>query len=121
MKEISYIHAEAYPAGESKHGPIALVERDFPVFFIVSSDSSDEIASNVAEMNARGALTVALAPEKFKEKLGAKVLFRVPEVDPMLEPYALTPPFQLLAYYTAVRRGYNPDRPRNLAKTVTVE
>lgn len=121
LKEISYIHAEAYPAGESKHGPIALVERDFPVFFIVSSDSSDEIASNVAEMNARGALTVALAPEKFKEKLGAKVLFRVPEVDPMLEPYALTPPFQLLAYYTAVRRGYNPDRPRNLAKTVTVE
>lgn len=121
LKEISYIHAEAYPAGESKHGPIALVEKDFPVFFIVSGDSFEEIASNVAEMNARGAMTVALAPERLKEKLGARVLFRVPETSPLLEPYALTPPFQLLAYYTAVRRGFNPDRPRNLAKTVTVE
>jgi len=121
LKEISYIHAEAYPAGESKHGPIALVEKDFPVFFIVSSDSFEEIASNVAEMNARGAMTVALAPERLREKLGARVLFRVPETSPLLEPYALTPPFQLLAYYTAVRRGLNPDRPRNLAKTVTVE
>jgi len=121
LKEISYIHAEAYPAGESKHGPIALVEKDFPVFFIVSGDSFEEIASNVAEMNSRGAMTVALAPERLKEKLGARVLFRVPETSPLLEPYALTPPFQLLAYYTAVRRGFNPDRPRNLAKTVTVE
>lgn len=121
MKEISYIHAEAYPAGESKHGPIALIERDFPVFFLVTSDTKDDLPSNVAEMNARGAFTVAVTPKQLSEKLNAKQVLNIPSVPLLLEPYALTPPFQLLAYYTSVKRGYDPDKPRNLAKTVTVE
>jgi len=121
LKEISYIHAEAYPAGESKHGPIALVEQGFPVFFIVTSEMVSELEGNIAEMNARGAMTVAIAPFKLKERLGTKTIIAVPDSGNMLEPYSLTPPFQLLAYYTAVRRGLDPDRPRNLAKTVTVE
>ncbi len=121
MKEISYIHAEAYPAGESKHGPIAIVEEDYPVLVLATTDTVEEIKNNVAEMNARDALTVAISPINYSDMLGAKVTVPVPKSPLILQPYALTPPFQLLAYYTAVRLGYNPDKPRNLAKTVTVE
>jgi len=123
LKEIAYIHAEAYPAGESKHGPIALVEKDFPVFFTIFDDELKElILGNIEEMKARGALTIGLIPKGFeqaKEKLD--VVFEMPRLTPYtaIIPYII--PYQLIAYYTSVARGYDPDRPRNLAKTVTVE
>ncbi len=121
MKEISYIHAEAYPAGESKHGPIAIVEEDYPVFFLITTDQKDEIRNNIAEMNARDALTIALVPENELEGINARLRIKLPPASLILQPYVLSPPFQLLSYYTATRLGYNPDKPRNLAKTVTVE
>ena len=121
MKEISYIHSEAYPAGESKHGPIAIVEKDYPVIFIVTSDSWMEIKNNIDEMNARQAYTVSIAPKKYFGNLDSKKTIMVPTTHLILQPFVLTPPFQLLSYYTATRLGYNPDKPRNLAKTVTVE
>ncbi|MEM1928261.1 MAG: glutamine--fructose-6-phosphate transaminase (isomerizing) [Acidilobaceae archaeon] len=121
IKEISYIHAEAYPAGESKHGPIALVDPGFPVFFIASSDA-EELGGNVAEMAARGARVVVVKPENLGLSLARSLVVNMPEaLSILLEPYSLTPFFQMLAYKTAVSRGYNPDKPRNLAKTVTVE
>ena len=123
LKEIAYIHAEAYPAGESKHGPIALIESGFPVFFTILDDElKDLILGNIEEMKARGALTIGLIPkgyEQAKEKLD--VVMEMPRLTPYtaIIPYII--PYQLIAYYTAVTRGYDPDRPRNLAKTVTVE
>ena len=121
LKEIAYIHAEAYPAGESKHGPIAIVEKAFPVFFMVTSDSIEEISGNIAEMNAREAHTIALTTQLDPGIEKAQTIIYLPPTTQILEPFVLTPPFQLLAYYSAVRLGYDPDKPRNLAKTVTVE
>ena len=125
IKEISYIHAEAYPAGESKHGPIALVESDFPVFIIATSDSP-EVVGNAIEMAARGAKVRVLKPNDLSLEVPSDENIMVHEMPPsggevMLEPFILIPFFQLLSYYIAVTRGYNPDKPRNLAKTVTVE
>ncbi len=123
LKEIAYIHAEAYPAGESKHGPIALIESGFPVFFTILDDELKElILGNVEEMKARGALTIGLVPkgyEQAKEKLD--VVMEMPRLTPYTAIIPYITPYQLIAYYTAVTRGYDPDRPRNLAKTVTVE
>jgi len=124
LKEVAYIHAEAYPAGESKHGPIALVEGGFPVLFIATDDEYvDALEGNVMEMNARGALTIGVIPAKHQPRFG-KLLSEVIQT-PNASPGALTIlqsiPLQLLAYYTAVLRGHDPDKPRNLAKTVTVE
>ncbi|WFO75434.1 glutamine--fructose-6-phosphate transaminase (isomerizing) [Desulfurococcaceae archaeon MEX13E-LK6-19] len=124
MKEIAYVHAEGYPAGESKHGPIALVEEDYPVVFVVPRDK--ELArllhGNVQEMKARGATTIAVAPESLQlDHESIDYVFKVPDGHWVLTPATHIPPLQLLAYYTAVERGYDPDRPRNLAKTVTVE
>ena len=122
LKEVAYIHAESYPAGESKHGPIALVDEGFPVFFtILGSNDGELIVSNVEEMKARGALTIAVIPSNLdrihKYFNYAFIMHPVPyEVAPSL--YII--PHQLLAYYTAVTLGYDPDKPRNLAKTVTV-
>ncbi len=121
VKEISYIHAEAYPAGESKHGPIAVVERGFPVFFLVTRDSLEEIQGNIAEMKARGATTFVLTSVNSDKLSISDQLLVLPEGTSLIEPFVLTPPFQLLSYYTAVALGYDPDKPRNLAKTVTVE
>ncbi|GAB6946483.1 glutamine--fructose-6-phosphate transaminase (isomerizing) [Vulcanisaeta sp. JCM 16161] len=124
LKEIAYIHAEAYPAGESKHGPIALVEEGYPVVFsILDDDNVDALLGNVMEMKARDAYTIGFVPEKyvgkFKELLS--VTFELPNIDYRIAPIIYIVPMQLLAYYTAVARGYDPDKPRNLAKTVTVE
>ncbi|MGC8606139.1 MAG: glutamine--fructose-6-phosphate transaminase (isomerizing) [Vulcanisaeta sp.] len=124
LKEIAYIHAEAYPAGESKHGPIALVEEGYPVVFsILDDDNVDPLLGNVMEMKARDAYTIGFVPEKyigkFKELLNA--VLELPNVDYRIAPIIYIVPMQLLAYYTAVARGYDPDKPRNLAKTVTVE
>lgn len=124
MKEIAYIHAEGYPAGESKHGPIALVEEDYPVVFTIPDDKklSHLLHSNIKEMKARGASTIVLAPESLDiERESIDYLFKIPPGHWIITAVTHTPPLQLLAYYTAVERGYDPDRPRNLAKTVTVE
>jgi len=123
VKEIAYLHAEAYPAGESKHGPIALVEDGFPVFLVATSDSP-EIAGNALEMAARGARVMVVKPRDMSLELPQApniAVLEVPGGGILMEPYALTPFFQLLAYYKAVQSGYDPDKPRNLAKTVTVE
>jgi len=121
IKEVSYIHAEAYPAGESKHGPIALVERGFPVIFVVTSDSIDELVGNVMEMSARGAFVISVSCSQ-NEAVDLSSVSIVPQAESeFLEPFALAPPLQLLAYYLSIKLGHDPDKPRNLAKTVTVE
>ena len=124
LKEIAYIHAEAYPAGESKHGPIALVESGFPVVFVVLDDYYvDSTVSNIMEMRARDAYVITLCPVKYAQKLSrlSDFLFELPNIDYRLAPIPYIIPLQLLAYYTSVMRGLDPDKPRNLAKTVTVE
>ena len=124
LKEIAYIHAEAYPAGESKHGPIALVEEGYPVVFsILDDDNVDALLGNVMEMKARDAYTIGFVPEKYVGKFREllSVTFELPNIDYRIAPIIYIVPMQLLAYYTAVARGYDPDKPRNLAKTVTVE
>jgi glutamine--fructose-6-phosphate transaminase (EC 2.6.1.16) len=116
IKEVAYVHAEAYPAGESKHGPIALVSPGFPVFFI-NVDKSDLLLNNHAEMKARGAETFAISSNV---ALGADHEIVLGFSD-FLSTFAVAPIIQLVSYYAAVTRGYDPDKPRNLAKTVTVE
>lgn len=122
LKEIAYIHAEAYPAGESKHGPIALVEEGFPVLFVVlGSDDGDLIKSNIEEMRARGAQIIVVSPKNAKEILSsADFQFEMPVLHEIASAITYVMPLQILAYYTAVRKGLDPDKPRNLAKTVTV-
>ncbi|MEM4576892.1 MAG: glutamine--fructose-6-phosphate transaminase (isomerizing) [Candidatus Nezhaarchaeales archaeon] len=123
LKEISYVHAEGYPAGESKHGPIALVDKGFPCIFICPRDETyGKIVGNIMEMKARGAFTISCVEEGDKEvKEISDKIFVLPEVDvKILTPILHVIPLQLLAYYVAVARGYDPDKPRNLAKSVTV-
>src|SRR5213596_912012 len=123
LKEISYIHAEGYPAAEMKHGPIALIDENMPVVFIAPHDSVfDKVTSNVQEMKARGGRVIALT-SRAEPSLAGKLdfEFRIPETIDMLYPILAVVPLQLLAYYMAVLRGCDVDRPRNLAKSVTVE
>ena len=123
LKEISYIHAEGYPAGEMKHGPIALIDADMPVVFVAPHDSVfDKVVSNVQEVKARGGRVIAITTRD-EEALEGKLdyEFRIPETKDMLTPVLACVPLQLLAYYIAVKRGANVDQPRNLAKSVTVE
>jgi glucosamine--fructose-6-phosphate aminotransferase (isomerizing) len=123
MKEISYIHAEGYAAGEMKHGPIALIDRSFPTVAIATKFAlRSKIISNIEQVQARGGEVVAIATEGDEAiaRLADHVIF-VPEASSMLEPIVATIPLQLLSYYVAVRRGCDVDQPRNLAKTVTVE
>jgi glucosamine--fructose-6-phosphate aminotransferase (isomerizing) len=123
LKEISYIHAEGYPAAEMKHGPIALIDEMMPAVFIAPHDSVfDKIVSNVQEVKARKGRVIAITSRE--EPALAELLdyeFRVPETIDMLAPILACVPLQLLAYYIAVKRGSNVDQPRNLAKSVTVE
>lgn len=121
MKEIAYVHAEAYPAGESKHGPIALVEPGFPTIFVGTSESMEELEGNLAEMRARGALVLLYRSRSTPPSRTASIELELPDASPLLEPFVLIPPLQLLSYHVAVRLGRDPDKPRNLAKTVTVE
>jgi glucosamine--fructose-6-phosphate aminotransferase (isomerizing) len=123
LKEISYIHAEGYPAGEMKHGPIALIDKEMPVIVIAPQDSLySKTLSNLEEVKARGGITVAVASEHDQDIAGvADHVIRIPKTDPFLNPMLAIVPLQLLAYYTAVRRGCDVDKPRNLAKSVTVE
>src|SRR5687768_277148 len=123
LKEISYIHAEGYPAAEMKHGPIALIDADMPVTFIAPHDAVfDKVVSNVQEVKARGGRVIAIT-SRDEEVLEGKLdyEFRIPETAEMLTPVLDSVPLQLLAYYIAVKRGANVDQPRNLAKSVTVE
>jgi glucosamine--fructose-6-phosphate aminotransferase (isomerizing) len=123
LKEISYIHAEGYPAAEMKHGPIALIDEMMPVVFIAPHDSVfDKVVSNVQEVSARKGKVIALTSQE-EPALAGKLAyeFRVPLTIDMLNPVLASIPLQLLAYYIAVKRGSNVDQPRNLAKSVTVE
>jgi glucosamine--fructose-6-phosphate aminotransferase (isomerizing) len=123
LKEISYIHAEGYPAGEMKHGPIALIDEDMPVVAIATGDQVFEKAkSNMQEVKARDGIVIALT-DRDPEELGGicDEIIRVPTVSPLLQPIVNVIPLQLLAYFTGVRRGADVDQPRNLAKSVTVE
>src|SRR5690349_20431930 len=123
LKEISYIHAEGYPAAEMKHGPIALIDENMPVVFIAPHDSVfDKVVSNVQEVKARGGRVIVLT-SRDEPALAGKIdyEFRIPETIDMLNPVLAAIPLQLLAYYIAAKRGLNVDQPRNLAKSVTVE
>lgn len=123
LKEISYIHAEGYPAAEMKHGPIALIDERMPVVFIAPHDSVfDKLMSNVQEVKARGGRVLAITSREEPDLKGkADYEFRIPETIDLLTPILASVPLQLLAYYIAVKRGNNVDQPRNLAKSVTVE
>jgi glucosamine--fructose-6-phosphate aminotransferase (isomerizing) len=123
LKEISYIHAEGYPAAEMKHGPIALIDENMPVVFIAPKDAvHSKIVSNIEEVKARGGKVIALvnAGDAEIERL-ADATFTIPDTLDLLTPMLTSIPLQLLSYYVAVRRGCNVDQPRNLAKSVTVE
>jgi glucosamine--fructose-6-phosphate aminotransferase (isomerizing) len=123
LKEISYIHAEGYPAGEMKHGPIALIDEAMPVVAIAVRDHVyDKMISQVEQVKARGGTVIALATEGDTD-IAAKAdhVLYVPPTTALLSPVVNVIPMQLLAYYTALRRGCDVDQPRNLAKSVTVE
>ncbi len=122
LKEISYIHAEGYPAAEMKHGPIALIDENMPVVFIVTKRGYDKIVSNIEEVRARGGriiIITSLAAEELGEY--SNHIIKIPPVHFALNPILATIPLQLLAYHIAVLRGCDVDQPRNLAKSVTVE
>ena len=123
LKEISYIHAEGYPAGEMKHGPIALIDENMPVLAIAIRDSVyDKMISQIEQAKARGGLVIAVASQNdILIDSKADYVLHVPDVPPLLSPLITVIPLQLLAYYIAVRRGCDVDQPRNLAKSVTVE
>ncbi len=123
LKEISYIHAEGYPAAEMKHGPIALIDKDMPVVFIATQDGTyEKVLSNIEEVKARRGIVIAVCTEG-DEEMAAKADYtlEIPRTMNFLMPILSVIPLQLLAYYIAVLRGCNVDQPRNLAKSVTVE
>lgn len=123
LKEISYVHAEGYPAGEMKHGPIALIDEEMPVVVLApQSKTYEKILSNVEEVRAREGRIIALANPSNKEVASkARDVLFIPETHHLLTPILLTVPLQLLAYNIAVLKGTDVDQPRNLAKSVTVE
>ena len=123
LKEISYIHAEGYPAGEMKHGPIALIDEELPVVVLAPRDALyEKIISNIQEVNSRGGKVIAVTNESNGEVCEiSSSCIKVPDVHPYLAPVLLVVPLQLLAYHIGVLRGCDVDQPRNLAKSVTVE
>ena len=123
LKEISYIHAEGYAAGELKHGPIALIDEETPTIALAPLDEVfEKTASNLQEVAARGGPVIMIAPEKAPDPHGAGIRrIHAPDCHPLIAPLVYAVPVQLLAYYTAVQKGTDVDQPRNLAKSVTVE
>ncbi len=123
LKEISYIHAEGYPAAEMKHGPIALIDDNMPVVFIATKDATyEKVVSNIEEVRARRGKVIAIATEGDEEiKKRADHVIYIPQTQPLLTPILTIIPLQLLAYYIAIMRNCDVDQPRNLAKSVTVE
>jgi glucosamine--fructose-6-phosphate aminotransferase (isomerizing) len=123
LKEISYIHAEGMPAAEMKHGPIALINEGMPVVFLATRGSQyDKVISNIEEVRARGGMIIAVATDGDTNirRYSDHVVY-VPDVLEPLQPLLSVVPLQLIAYHAAVARGCNVDKPRNLAKSVTVE
>ena len=124
LKEISYIHAEGYPAGELKHGPIALIDENMPVVVLAPHDGLfEKTSSNIQEVVARGGKVVMFTDKAGFANMGVKPYWItvMPEVNPVVAPIMYSVPVQLLAYYTALAKGTDVDQPRNLAKSVTVE
>jgi len=123
LKEISYIHAEGYPAAEMKHGPIALIDENMPVFVIATKGNSyEKVVSNIQEVKARKGKIIAIVTEGDTQVMEmADHVIEIPETNEILVPLLATIPFQLLSYHIAVMRNCNVDQPRNLAKSVTVE
>jgi glucosamine--fructose-6-phosphate aminotransferase (isomerizing) len=130
LKEISYIHAEGYPAGEMKHGPIALIDEEMPVVAIATHEPGnaaseltyEKMLSNIQEVKARSGIVIALVTEGDRDvRESAHHVIEVPAAPELLAPIVEVVPLQLLAYHIAVRRGCDVDQPRNLAKSVTVE
>ena len=123
LKEISYIHAEGYPAAEMKHGPIALIDESMPVVFVAPRDAVfSKMVSTMQEVKARGGRIIAVTTQGNDDLRGlVDHELRVPATAPLLTPVLTVIPLQLLAYHIAARRGCDVDRPRNLAKSVTVE
>ena len=124
LKEVSYIHSEAYAAGELKHGPIALVEQGVMVTAILTQPkTTDKTIGNLQEVKARGAYVIVVCTESIAEKAAdlADDLLVIPDTNPWTAPLLAVVPLQMLAYYTALRLGNDIDQPRNLAKSVSVE
>jgi glucosamine--fructose-6-phosphate aminotransferase (isomerizing) len=123
LKEISYIHAEGYPAAEMKHGPIALVDNKMPVVVIATKSTTyDKIVSNIQEIVSRNAIVISIvSKDDSTVKDLSRFCLEIPETDEMFVPILASIPLQLLAYHIAVIKGCNVDQPRNLAKSVTVE
>ena len=123
LKELSYIHAEGYPAAEMKHGPIALIDEAMPVVFIATQDRSyDKIISNIQAVKARGGRVIVIVTQGDQTAAQlADYVIEVPPTHEALMPMVAVIPLQLLSYHIAVMRGCNVDQPRNLAKSVTVE
>ncbi len=123
LKEISYIHAEGYPAAEMKHGPIALIDEMMPTVVIAPQDDlHDKIISNIQQVKARGGKVIAVINENDREiSQIADDILEIPSVPDCISPIISSIPLQLLAYHIAIRKGCNVDMPRNLAKSVTVE
>jgi glucosamine--fructose-6-phosphate aminotransferase (isomerizing) len=123
LKEISYIHAEGYPAAEMKHGPIALIDEDMPIFFVATQDAHyEKVVSNMQEVKARGGRIIAVVTRGDTQAAAlANHVIEVPKTADALVPLLSTVPFQLLSYHIAVMLERNVDQPRNLAKSVTVE
>ena len=123
LKEVSYIHAEGYPAAEMKHGPIALVDETLPVVFVATKDKYyEKIVSNVQEIKARKGkvIAVATASDTVIPTMADDTMF-VPDADEVIAPLLSVVPLQLLSYYVGIAKGFDVDKPRNLAKSVTVE
>jgi glucosamine--fructose-6-phosphate aminotransferase (isomerizing) len=123
LKEISYIHAEGYPAGEMKHGPIALIDSDLPVVVIAPKDPwYEKMFNQIEQAKARGGKVIAVATEGDDQiQVQADHVLTVPDTPWLLSPVTTVIPLQLLAYHIAAQRGLDVDQPRNLAKSVTVE
>ena len=122
LKELSYIHAEAYPAGELKHGPLALVDEDMPVVAVAPNDALvEKLRSNLSEVRARGGQLIVFSDSALQTASDDITYCRLPEIPVLLAPIVFTVPLQLLSYHVAVLRGTDVDQPRNLAKSVTVE
>ena len=122
LKEISYIHAEGYPAAEMKHGPIALIDEEMPVVFLVTKNQYDKVLSNIREVKSRGGRIIIVSSQENDELMEySDHIIHIPSTHNLLAPILMTIPLQLLAYHIAVLKGCDVDQPRNLAKSVTVE
>jgi glucosamine--fructose-6-phosphate aminotransferase (isomerizing) len=123
LKEISYIHAEGYPAAEMKHGPIALIDEEMPVVFIATQGPQyEKVVSNIQEVKARKGKIISIVTEgDIEVRRISDYTIEVPDTPESLNPLVCSIPLQLLAYHIAILRGCNVDQPRNLAKSVTVE